>query len=726
MEYKDFIKAKIIERVDSGFDILESDLNNNLFDFQKFLVKWALKKGKSAIFAECGLGKTIMQLEWAHQVNKFTNMPVLIIAPLAVSGQTICEGKKFGIEISKYIDGSGNIVITNYEQLENVDTDIFGGVVLDESSILKNFNGKLRGLIIDKFKRTPYKLACSATPSPNDPMELGNHSEFLNVMNYHEMLAMYFTHDLKTTQKWRIKGHGEPEFWKWVSSWAIMINNPKDIGFPDSRYTLPKLNILDFVIKTDKRDDGRLFNDGAISAIDFNAELRSTAEKRIKEVAEIVNNSKEPFIIWVKQNAEADLLRKAIPDAIEVRGDDTPEYKEETLLGFANGDFRVLLTKTKIAQFGLNFQNCRNQVFSSIDFSFEGTYQAIRRSYRFGQTKEVNIYLLVTDTMENVKDIFYRKESDFKKMQNEMVKYVDLDLNKKIEEKKIMLDDVITKDYKIMHGDCVQRIKDIPDNSVHFSIFSPPFADLYVYSNNIEDMGNSKTHTEFFKHFEFLAKELYRVMIPGRNLSFHCMNLPSSKTRDGFIGIKDFRGDLIRLFQSVGFIYHAEVTIWKDPVVAMQRTKAIGLLNKQKNKDATISRQGIPDYLVTMRKPGENPQPVTHDNEDIPIDLWQQYASPVWMDIDQGDTLQFRSARDNDDERHICPLQLGVIKRAIHLWTNKGDTVLTPFMGIGSEVFQANKMDRNGIGIELKNSYFLCAKNNLAKGQLENGQGVLF
>lgn len=653
-------------------------------------------------------------------------MPVLIVAPLAVSGQTICEGQKFDIDIAKYSGGNKQILITNYEQLENIDASLFSGVVLDESSILKNFTGKYRSLIIDKFRDTPYKLACSATPSPNDPMELGNHSEFLNVMNFHEMLAMYFVHDMQTTQKWRLKGHAESEFWKWVSSWAIMLNNPGDIGYPDDRYTLPKLNIIERVIKTNKKDNGQLFNDSAVSAIDYNAELRGTMEKRINEVAEIVNNSKEPFIIWVKQNAEADAIRKVIPEAIEVRGDDLPEIKEKRLLGFANGDFRVLLTKTKIAQFGLNFQNCRNQVFASIDFSFEGTYQAMRRSYRFGQTKEVNIYLLVTDTMANVRDIFYKKEMEFKKMQNEMVKYVDIDINSKHEDTKIKHDDVITSNYKIMHGDCVQRIKEIPDNSVHFSIFSPPFADLYVYSNNIEDMGNCKTQTEFFTHFNFLVKELYRVLIPGRLVSFHCMNLPTSKTRDGFIGIKDFRGDLIRLFQENGFIYSSEVTIWKDPVVAMQRTKAIGLLNKQKNKDASISRQGIPDYLVTMRKPGINPEPVKHDNDDIPISLWQEYASPVWMDIDQGDTLQFRSARDNNDEKHICPLQLPVIKRAIHLWTNKGDTVFTPFMGIGSEVYQALQMERKGIGIELKASYFQCAKNNLEKGELENAQCGLF
>jgi hypothetical protein len=288
-------------------------------------------------------------------------------------------------------------------------------------------------------------------------------------------------------------------------------------------------------------------------------------------------------------------------------------------------------------------------------------------------------------------------------------------------------------------GDCVESIKQLDDNYIHYSIFSPPFASLYTYSNSDRDMGNSRTEQEFFDHFAFLASELHRVMMPGRLISFHCMNLPSSKERDGFIGVKDFRGDMLRIFQAAGFVFHSEVCIWKDPVTAMQRTKAIGLLHKQVRKDSALSRQGIPDYLVTVRKLGDNPEPVAGPftefaGENPPaksgdpikdsINIWQRYASPVWMDINPSDTLQYRSARANEDERHICPLQLEVIRRGLQLWSNPGDVVLSPFAGIGSEGYCSIQAGRRFVGFELKPSYFNCAVKNLTE-VASNRQGVL-
>ncbi len=272
----------------------------------------------------------------------------------------------------------------------------------------------------------------------------------------------------------------------------------------------------------------------------------------------------------------------------------------------------------------------------------------------------------------------------------------------------------------LYHGDSCEVLQSIPDNSIHFEIYSPPFASLYTYSNSERDLGNSRTKEEFYEHFKFIVEQLYRVLIPGRLMSVHCMNLPTSKERDGFIGITDFRGDLIRLFQECGFIYHSEVCIWKDPVTAMQRTKALGLLHKQLKKDSTMSRQGIPDYLVTMRKPGENPEPVTHTNETFPVSEWQKFASPiwdvypspVWWDINPSDTLQIKSARDEKDEKHICPLQLEVIRRAIDLWTNPNDIVLSPFGGIGSEPVVALEKGRRAIAIELKDSYYTQMEKN--------------
>jgi superfamily II DNA or RNA helicase len=716
MNYEQFLQSKQKTHIHSGFDIEESELNENLFPFQRFIVKRALKAGKYAIFADCGLGKTLMQLEWANKVSEETNKPVLILAPLAVAGQTINEAVKFGLHCEKLkasVEGFG-VYVTNYEQIDNIDCTQFSGIVLDESSILKNFEGQTKKLIIENFASTPYKLACTATPSPNDPMELGNHAEFLDVMGRNEMLAMYFIHDGGETAKWRLKSHAVETFYQFVGTWAIMLNKPHDIGFEMEGYNLPSLNLYEKQIKTPKKDNGLLFNDAAISATNFNQELRITKVERLEQVAEIVNNSSENFIIWIKQNEEGEMIKKLIPEAVEVKGSDSPEYKEAKLLGFANNEFRVLVTKTKIAQFGLNYQNCRNQVFASLDFSFEGLYQAIRRSYRFGQKNEVNIYLITTDTMSNVKQSIDHKQKQFEIMQDQMSKAVNVNLSGiGMEEASYDTESVKNEWYDIQRGDCVRLIQNIQDESIGFSVFSPPFAELYTYSSHLEDMGNSKDYNEFLAQFGFLAKELYRVIKQGRNVAVHCMDLPIQKGKEGFIGLRDFSGMILRLFESVGFVYHSRVTIWKDPVVEMQRTKALGLLHKQIKKDSTMSRVGIPDYVMIFRKDGERADPVT--NTDLPVDLWQKYASPVWMDIDYGNTLQgYRNGRDEKDEKHICPLQLDTIERLIHLYSNKGDTVLSPFMGIGSEVYKAVQMWRYGIGFELKESYFEVAKKNMA------------
>ena len=290
------------------------------------------------------------------------------------------------------------------------------------------------------------------------------------------------------------------------------------------------------------------------------------------------------------------------------------------------------------------------------------------------------------------------------------------------------------ENFALYNGDTTELIKNFPDDSMHFEIYSPPFSSLYTYSNSDRDLGNSKDDAQFFEHFHFITQELYRILKPGRIMAVHCMNLPTSKERDGFIGIKDFRGDLIREFQSVGFIYHAEVCIWKNPVTAMQRTKALGLLHKQLKKDSCMSRMGIPDYIVIMRKPGENTEPVTHTNDSFPVSDWQEYASPIWeydfspcwWDINQSDTLNVRMARESKDERHICPLQLPVIERLLKMYTNDGDTVFTPFLGIGSEVYQSILMGRKGIGIELKTSYYNCAVDNCIATQNKTKEIRLF
>jgi hypothetical protein len=424
-DYTEFLKSKIQANVQSGFDIETEQLNPALFDFQKHCVRKALSSGRFALFEDCGLGKTVQQLEWCSQIAKRENAPVLILAPLAVTGQTLEEAARFGYDAERLNTDSMQLhpktYITNYEKLDSTDAGLFAGIALDESSILKNFEGKMRNLIIDRFRGTRYKSCWTATPSPNDPMELGNHAEFLGVMGRNEMLSMYFVHDGGDTSKWRLKGHAEDRFWQWVSSWAIMINRPSDIEFSDDGYILPELNMIRHFIETERRNNGMLFNDVAVNATNFNRELRLTADERMRCAAETANSSGDNFIIWIKQDAEGDHLRRLIPGAVEVRGSDRPDIKESRLLGFARNEFRVLITKPRIAQYGLNYQNCHNQIFASLDFSFESLYQALRRSLRFGQKRAVNIHIIITDTMQNVIRSIQTKREHHARMQQAMV-----------------------------------------------------------------------------------------------------------------------------------------------------------------------------------------------------------------------------------------------------------------------------------------------------------------
>lgn len=729
-DYAEFLASKQTLVKSSGF--VPDQLSPMLFEFQRDIDRWSLERGRTAIFADCGLGKTPMQLQWAESVVRALDRPVLILAPLAVSKQTEREGKKFGIPVTVAASDMDvrkhGIYVTNYEKLQHFDPSRFGGVVLDESSILKSFTGATRNLLIQKFHSTPMKLCCTATPAPNDFMELGNHSEFLGVLTRTEMLSTFFVHDGGGTAKWRLKGHAEEEYWKWLCQWAVMIRKPSDLGYSDEGFELPPLNLHHHVVRSNAKPDGFLFQVEAQSLIERRQVRRGSLRERVEKCAEIVaSEPNEPWLVWCDLNDEGNLLTEMIPDAVQVAGADKSEDKESRMLGFSDGSIRVLVSKAKIAGWGMNWQHCPNIVYAGLSDSYEAFYQTVRRCWRFGQTKEVNCYIVTSDAEGAVVRNIERKEKDAMRMAREMVKHMSVYNTEAIHRQTVRTADVYqtrveSGDGWVMRlGDCVESAKSIPDSSIHYSIFSPPFASLYTYSASERDLGNCRTHSEFYEHFKFLIGELYRVTMSGRLLSFHCMNLPSSKERDGVIGILDFRGDLIRMFKESGFIYHSEVVIWKDPVTAMQRTKALGLLHKQLKKDSCMSRQGIPDYLVTMRKPGENSERVTHTNESFPVSLWQRYASPVWFDINPSKTLQRESAREERDERHICPLQLEVIERAIELWTNPNDTVLSPFAGIGSEGHVAIQRSRKFIGIELKESYYKQACLNLKAAERRTG-----
>lgn len=719
LSYEEFVRNKRRAEIATGH--APGELNEHLFDFQHAIVSWAVRRGRAAIFADTGLGKTLMQLSWADEVASHTGGMVLILAPLAVSEQTIEQGNTFGIEVKRVPHGqapdSPGVWITNYERMDAIDFNELHGIVLDESSILKAHDGKTRTKIIEASQRVPYRLSCTATPSPNDFEELGNQCEFLGVMTRTEMLATYFVNDTGDTGTWRLKGWGASKFWEWMGSWAVVLRNPSDIGFDGSRYILPEPLYHEHVVETEQLT-GELFARPAISMTERRQAQRDSIEARCKALAEVVNaDTSEPWLIWTHLNDEAERLAELIPGAVNVQGSDSPESKTKNMMAFSRGELRVLISKPKICGYGMNWQHCARMAFVGLDDSFEKFYQAVRRCHRFGQTRSVHVHIFTAENEGQILANIKRKEQNHHEMSANMIEHMKDIMNKELAGQENVVDeyreDVREGDGFTVHlGDCVKTWRKLPDNSIDYSVFSPPFADLFVYSNSDHDMGNCKDDAEFVAQLRFLIAELYRTIKPGRNVSFHCMNLPTTKMRQGFIGLRDFRGDLIRAFQDAGFIYHSEVCIWKDPVVAMQRTKALGLLHKTIRENSSMSRMGLPDYVVTMRKPGECAERVTH-GDDLPVMMWQKYASPIWDDINQGRTLNKLPARDENDEKHMCPLQLDVIERCIHLWTNPGDLVASPFTGIGSEGYCAVKMGRRFIGAELKPQYWELAVQNI-------------
>lgn len=399
-----------------------------LFDFQADIVRWAIRRGRAALFCDCGLGKTIMQLEWAKHVYEKTGGDVLILAPLAVSTQTSMEGKNLlnmQVKIcAEQDDVKPGINITNYEKLHHFDPAHFAGIVLDESSILKSHTSKTREKIITSFSRTPYRLACTATPSPNDFMELGNHSEFLGIMTRSEMLSVFFIHDGGDTAKWRLKGHAKDDFWRFLCSWSVMVKKPSDLGYEDNGFTLPPIHIHDHIIKVDGPRNGLLFAVAAKTLTERRNARRETMEERCRTAADLVNNSTEPWVVWCDLNAESELLKKLIPDAVEVKGADSNRHKEESMIGFSNGVYRVMDSKPSIAGFGMNWQHCNNMAFVGLSDSFEAFYQATRRCWRFGQKRPVNVHVITSELEGNVVANIKRKEDDAERMALEMTEHM--------------------------------------------------------------------------------------------------------------------------------------------------------------------------------------------------------------------------------------------------------------------------------------------------------------
>jgi superfamily II DNA or RNA helicase len=717
-DYQEFLKQKQLVFRSTGKEIRRDDIHPMLFEFQRDLVVWSARKGRAAIFADTGLGKTFMSLEWARLIGGRG----LILAPLSVARQTTREGKKINVEVH-YTRSGDNLVdginITNYEMIDHFNADDFEWVVLDESSILKSIDGKTRTKLTEKFINTPYKLACTATPAPNDIQEIANHAEFLSIMSRAEMLAAFFVHD---DEGWRLKGHARDSFFKWMASWGMSVKKPSNLGYSDDGFELPPLNVEVEFLESNYRPDDKLFFDGLKGIEDRSKVRKATIGPKCDYIAALVNASDEQWIIWHGLNNEGRELLKRIPDAVLVEGSQSIDKKTQALEDFQDGKIRVLISKVKIAGFGMNFQNSRNAAFCGLNDSYEGYYQAVRRQYRFGQDKPVNVHVIMTDVEQEIWQNVRQKEQEANHMSDELIKNASQYAKQEIagvdhgqfnyEEK-----DAHGKNWHMMLGDSIQRMAELDDESIDLSVFSPPFQSLYTYSPTERDLGNSHDKDTFHKHFGYIIDHLLRITKPGRNACCHVQQLTTTKATDGHIGMKDFRGDVIRNFESRGWIYYGEVCIWKNAQAQSIRTHSLGLAFKQFNKDSIMSRPALADYILIFKKPGENTVPVDVQKNGLDNDTWIEWASPIWFDIKESDTLNVRVARANEDERHICPLQLGTIERCVRLWSNPGETVFSPFAGIGSEGYEALKHDRKFIGIELKPEYFKVAVTNLGNAK---------
>lgn len=751
MNYNKFLETKQ-SRVDAvGIDISDKDINNILFPFQKDIVKWAVKMGRCAVFADTGLGKTFIQIEWARLIGK----RVLIFAPLSVARQTIRESKKIGrkvIYIKKSEDIKDGINITNYENINNFNDASIDAIILDESSILKSIDGETRKKLIKYFKNVKFKLCCTATPAPNDYTELGNHAEFLNVCSTAEMLSTYFINANKTSEiitdngtvirkkhsnkhgtEWRMRYHAQNDYFRWLSSWAMAIRKPSDLNYEDNGFILPELKIEPIIVNAKYQPTDELFFTG-LKGLKQRADVRDqTSFAKLDEIKRLVNHSKEQWIVWCGLDKESTLAKKELTDCYEVKGSDSPEYKAQTFEDFQDKKIRVLITKPKIGGFGMNFQNCHNIIFYGLNDSWESFYQSIRRCYRFGQKKRVNVYVVISELELSIYENIKRKGEMSERMMNGLINQVKGFELEQLGKESIKIDaeynEYETKGnlFVARRGDSCELLKNVENESIDLTVYSPPFADLYTYSASNRDLGNSRDWDEFFEHYSFIIKELFRVTKQGRLSCVHTSDIAAMQMKDGYIGVKDFPGAVIKAHEKEGWIFHGRAIVTKNPQAQAIRTHSKALLFVQLRRDASDSRPALLDHILIFKKPGQSKVTVNPvANGEIDNEKWIDWAGGIWTGISESDTLQYTTARDTNDEKHICPLQLGTIERCIKLYSNPGETILTPFGGIGSEAYQAVKFGRKAHLIELKESYYKIAVDNLKSIEAEKEQTNLF
>lgn len=729
--YIHLLQSKLPKPLASGVPCKPDDLPPALFEHQRLVTAWAVRQGRAALFLDTGLGKTACQVAWANYLAPTSG---LIVAPLCVAMQTVEQARTLlGVEIEyRREPAAGNgLHITNYEHAHKFVDAGYESVVLDESSILKGLDGKTRKLLTEGFAGVPYRLACTATPAPNDVSELANHAEFLGVMSIAETMATFFVNE-NGQGNWRLKRHARGAFFEWLASWSIALKSPGDLGLDASAYELPPLAIEEVVVPWEYVRSGELFGDKLRGIQDRARARRDTSQARVAESARIIAQSTGQWAVWCGLNDESSAITEALDavgdSAIEVTGSMSADAKEAAISRWLRGDVRVLVTKPKIAGFGMNFQQCCQTLFLGLSDSYEAYYQAIRRFLRFGQTRQVRAVIVTTSAEQEIVVNVRRKEAEAADVTGELVARCRTHIHKNLYQKERSEMPKYTErkskgdGWEIVNGDCVEVTAKMPDESVDMSVFSPPFISLYTYTDSPRDMGNSPDADTFFAHFRHLVGELLRVTRRGRIAAVHVAQVPAMLAKDGYIGIKDFRGDTIRLFEGEGWVYHGECVIDKDPQAQAIRTKSKALLFSQGKRDSSWLRPALADYILVFRKTGEPETKINalrdaKENPDgwISADEWIEWARPIWYGIKESDTLNVAEARGVDDERHICPLQLGTIHRCVMLWSRPGETVFSPFAGIGSEGVQSIRDGRKFLGVELKPEYWEVAKRNLRK-----------
>lgn len=743
-DYQVFLDAKQLVAPSVGIVVTHDKLHRSLMAHQHHTALWALRRGKAAVFFDRGLGKTRLGLEWGRALinrsieERLKGFRVLVICPLAVVDEFVQEGHAIHY-LPKYAPDQSAVTrprgiwLTNYERADRFDPDLFDAVILDEASILKSLDSKTRIGLTRQWRNTRYKLLLTATPSPNDVKELVNYSEFLGIMSRKEVFATFFINETGKKGKskklvTRLKHHAVTPFYQWLSSWAIAARKPSDLGFSDTGYDLPPLNIVEHEIESGWVNAGQLVYTGLAGVTERASVRKETLNVRVQKAINMVQAHDEQVIIWHHLNAEGYQLRAALTDdCVLVEGAMSAEAKADAFRRFKQGDVRILITKPSIGGFGVNFQNSHRQVWVGINDSFEEFYQAVGRQHRFRQAHAVQVDVILADAQRPIWENVLRKKGDHEKMIGQLVAHMGgtAQLHRQREDYHTGI--MRGNHYTLYLGDSCDPsgvLTNIAANSIGLLVTSPPFVNRYAYTATERDLGNSRDLHEFMAHYRYQVRELLRVTMPGRSACIHVQNVRTTRRDTGtHPGLIDFRGEVIRTFVAEGWTWVHEITVDKNAQMQAKRKHHQGLLYKTKNTDSSKLAGALADYLLVFRKPGDNPEPIDCD---VPDYIWNDWACPVWYDINETDVLDTQVAAADDDEMHLCPLQMPFIERCIRLWSNRGDAVLDPFNGIGSTGYVAIQHNRRYVGIELKPNYFNTAIKNLQEAERLSRQIDLF